>query len=88
MSVLKRLSPMRSIVAASLRFRFLVLAAGIAMMVVGAGQLSSMRVDTFPEFAPPRVVIQTGCLGLSTSDVEQLVTVPWSRRSTASRACR
>src|SRR3954447_5934131 len=76
MSVLKRLSPMRSIVAASLRFRFLVLAAGIAMMVVGAGQLSSMRVDTFPEFAPPRVVIQTGCLGLSTSDVEQLVTVP------------
>ena len=67
---------MRSIVGASLRFRFLVLAAGLAMMVAGAAQLPSMRVDTFPEFAPPRVVIQTGCLGLSTSDVEQLVTVP------------
>src|SRR6478735_5628562 len=72
----RRRSLMRSIVSASLRFRFLVLAAGIAMMVAGAAQLPSMRVDTFPEFAPPRVVIQTGCLGLSTSDVEQLVTVP------------
>jgi len=38
--------------------------------------LPSMRVDVFPEFAPPRVVIQTACVGLSTSDVEQLVTVP------------
>ena len=30
----------------------------------------------FPEFAPPRVLIQPACVGLSTSDVEQLVTVP------------
>jgi len=35
-----------------------------------------MRVDVFPEFAPPRVDIQTICLGLSTADVESLVTVP------------
>ena len=35
-----------------------------------------MHVDVFPEFAPPRVLIQTACVGLSTSDVEQLVTVP------------
>src|SRR5207247_8682331 len=45
-------------------------------MVVGLGTLRSTRVDVFPEFAPPRVVIQTACVGLSTSDVEQLVTVP------------
>src|SRR6185503_11406161 len=36
----------------------------------------NMRVDVFPEFAPPRVEIQTICLGLSTADVESLVTVP------------
>jgi len=30
----------------------------------------------FPEFAPPRVDIQTLCVGLSTADVESLVTVP------------
>ena len=32
--------------------------------------------DVFPEFAPPRVEIQTICLGLSPAEVEQLVTVP------------
>jgi Cu/Ag efflux pump CusA len=46
------------------------------MMVIGIGSLRSTRVDVFPEFAPPRVLIQTACVGLSTSDVEQLVTVP------------
>ena len=67
---------MRSVIAGSLRFRFLVVAAALGIMVFGIAQVPNMRVDVFPEFAPPRVVIQTGCLGLSTSDVEQLVTVP------------
>ena len=35
-----------------------------------------MPVDVFPEFAPPRVEIQTPCLGLSSAEVEALVTVP------------
>ena len=35
-----------------------------------------MPVDVFPEFAPPRVEIQTACLGLSAAEVEELVTVP------------
>ena len=67
---------MRGIVSSSLRFRYLVVAAAAALMVLGVGLMPSMRVDVFPEFAPPRVVIQTLCVGLSTSDVEQLVTVP------------
>ena len=67
---------MRWIVRSSLRFRFLVVAAAAALMVVGALQVQNMRVDAFPEFAPTRVEIQTACLGLSTSDVESLVTVP------------
>ncbi|HET7476242.1 MAG TPA: efflux RND transporter permease subunit [Dermatophilaceae bacterium] len=62
--------------SASLSLRFLVVAAGVAMMVVGVAVLPQMRIDVFPEFAPPRVVIQTACVGLSTSDVEELVTVP------------
>ena len=64
------------IVGGSLRFRYLVVAGAVAMMAIGATSMHSMRVDVFPEFAPPRVVIQTACVGLSTSDVEQLVTVP------------
>ena len=67
---------MRWIVSTSLNYRFLVVAVGALLMALGIAILPSTRVDAFPEFAPPRVVIQTACLGLSTSDVEQLVTVP------------
>jgi CzcA family heavy metal efflux pump len=67
---------MRAIVRWSLRFRFLVLASAIAMMVVGAGQIGNMPLDVFPEFAPPRVEIQTEAIGLSTTEVEELITVP------------
>ncbi|HEX8860149.1 MAG TPA: efflux RND transporter permease subunit [Actinomycetes bacterium] len=67
---------MRWIVGSSLRFRYLVVAVAAGMLVFGVVQLRSVPVDVFPEFAPPRVQIQTACLGLSASDVEQLVTVP------------
>jgi CzcA family heavy metal efflux pump len=67
---------MRWVVGSSLKFRFLVVAAGLAMMIFGAQQLRSMPVDAFPEFAPPRVEVQTLCLGLTAPEVEQLVTTP------------
>jgi CzcA family heavy metal efflux pump len=67
---------MRWIVGSSLRFRYLVVAAGIAMMVFGAQQLRGMPVDAFPEFAPPRVEVQTSCPGLTAPEVEQLVSTP------------
>lgn len=72
----ERRTAMRWIVGSSLKFRYLVVAAAAAMMAVGTLQVQNMRVDVFPEFAPPRVEIQTICLGLSTADVESLVTVP------------
>jgi CzcA family heavy metal efflux pump len=67
---------MRWIVGSSLRFRYLVVAVAAGMLAFGVVQLRNVPVDVFPEFAPPRVQIQTACLGLSASDVEQLVTVP------------
>jgi Cu/Ag efflux pump CusA len=66
----------RSIVGTSLKFRYIVLAVAAAMMISGIFQIPGMPVDAFPEFAPPRVEIQTPCLGLSADEVEQLVTVP------------
>jgi len=66
----------RSIVAASLRFRFIVVAISAAMLLLGIRQIPSMAVDVFPEFAPEREEIQTICLGLSAQEVEALVTVP------------
>jgi CzcA family heavy metal efflux pump len=67
---------MRWIIRNSLRFRYLVVAGAIAMMVFGVSATRSMPVDVFPEFAPPRVQIQIACLGLSASEVEALVTTP------------
>jgi CzcA family heavy metal efflux pump len=67
---------MRWIVGSSLKFRVLVLAMAAGMMLIGIGQLRSSQVDVFPEFAPPRVVVETGALGLSATETEELVTVP------------
>jgi CzcA family heavy metal efflux pump len=67
---------MRLIVSSSLRFRYLVLALGTVLIWFGVARLRDVPVDVFPEFAPPKVEIQTICLGLSPAEVEQLVTVP------------
>jgi CzcA family heavy metal efflux pump len=67
---------MRLVVRLSLRYRFLVIGAAIAMMAIGLVRIQSAPVDVFPEFAPPRVEIQTISIGMSTSEVESLVTVP------------
>ena len=67
---------MRAIISASLRFRYLVVAAVVAVMFFGIGQIQNMPVDVFPEFAPPRVEIQTPSWGLAAADVEEFVTVP------------
>src|SRR5437764_4847010 len=67
---------MRRIVFLSLRFRYLVIAAAVALMFFGGRTLGHQKVDVFPEFAPVTVEIQTEALGLSPSEVEQLITVP------------
>jgi CzcA family heavy metal efflux pump len=67
---------MRWIVGSSLKFRYIVVALGAAMLVFGAQQLRGMPVDAFPEFAPPRVEVQTLCLGLTAPEVEALVSTP------------
>src|SRR4051794_7693172 len=67
---------MRRIVAASLRFRSLVVFAAVALLFLGFAEIPGTKVDVFPEFAPPRVEIQTIALGNSSNEVEELITVP------------
>ena len=67
---------MRWIVAASLRYRYLIVFLAVVLMVFGVSRLSNSAVDVFPEFAPPKVEVQTLSTGLSASAVEELVTVP------------
>ncbi|MCW2838013.1 MAG: acriflavin resistance protein [Marmoricola sp.] len=67
---------MRWIILVSMQFRMLVVLGGVVLMVGGAWQLGKAPVDVFPEFAPPKVEIQTACVGLSAAEVEELITVP------------
>jgi CzcA family heavy metal efflux pump len=67
---------MRWLVGSSLQLRFLMVAAAVVLLAAGFVALPQSRMDVFPEFAPPLVEIQTECPGLTTEEVEALVTVP------------
>ncbi len=69
----------RWLIGSSLKYRFLLLAASVALVVFGTEQLKNMPVDAFPEFSPPRVEIQTVGPGMSASEVEELITIPMER---------
>ena len=67
---------MRGLVSTSVRFPLIVLGIAGVLLLIGATQLQSARVDALPEFAPTTVEVQTEALGLSAEEVEELVTVP------------
>ena len=73
---------MRSLVSASLHLRVAVLAASFLLMAVGLNVVRRAPLDVFPEFAPPLVEIQTEAPGLSTTEVESLVSTPIENRVT------
>ena len=64
------------IVSTSLQYRVIVLALGVLLTVIGIRTAKMTPFDVFPEFAPPLVEIQTEAPGLSTEEVESLITVP------------
>jgi Cu/Ag efflux pump CusA len=66
----------RWIVGLSLRLPGLFMAIAVGLLAFGIVQLRHSKVDAMPEFGPPIVEIQTESLGLSASEVEQLITVP------------
>ena len=67
---------MNWIVSTSLRLRVMVLALAVVLMIVGIQKARNAPLDVFPEFAPPLVEIQTEAPGLSTEEVESLISVP------------
>ena len=71
---------MRWLVRSSLRFRWLVVFAAAAVLAFGVAETRSAPVDVFPEFAPPRVEIQTIATGNSSKQVEELITIPLEER--------
>ncbi|HWC70338.1 MAG TPA: efflux RND transporter permease subunit [Actinomycetota bacterium] len=67
---------MRWIVGSSIKFRRLVVAVAVGLLVYGVLQLDNARTDILPEFQRPTVEVQTEALGLSAEEVEELITVP------------
>ena len=67
---------LRWLVEHSLRARVVVLAGAVLLLVLGVRAAREAPLDVFPEFAPPRVEIQTEAPGLSTEEVEALITLP------------
>ena len=65
-----------ALIGSSLRQRALVLALALVLTVLGVRAALDAKFDVFPEFAPPIVEVQTEAPGLTTEDVEALVTVP------------
>jgi CzcA family heavy metal efflux pump len=65
-----------ALVRAALTQRVLVLAMAALLVVLGIRASTDVPLDVFPEFAPPIVEIQTEAPGLSTEEVESLITVP------------
>ncbi len=64
------------LVATSVRLRLALLAGCALLMIVGYQSIRHAPLDVFPEFAPPIVEIQTEAPGLSSEQVESLVTLP------------
>jgi len=67
---------LQRIVQFSLRFRGVVIVLGCVLVAYGLYVAAHTKLDVFPEFAPPQVVIQTEAPGLSPEEVEALVTRP------------
>ena len=67
---------LRSLVHFCLRFRGVVIALACVVLVYGIDVARSAKLDVFPDFVPPQVVIQTEAPGLAAEQVELLVTTP------------
>ncbi len=65
---------LKRIVWLSLRYRVIVIVAACLLAAYGIFVMRGVKLDVFPEFAPPRIVIQTEAAGLSAEEVETLVT--------------
>lgn len=67
---------LNAIIRSSLRFRGVVYALALLLAGYGLFTLDHSTFDVFPEFAPPAAVIQVEAPGLSSEQVESLVTRP------------
>lgn len=67
---------LNTIIRLALRHRTLVIAVCLVVLVYGGYLTTTIPIDVFPDLDRPRVVILTECPGLSSEEVETLITYP------------
>lgn len=70
---------MRALIAWCLRYRVVVVVLAAVFTVIAIRRVKDTPVDVFPEFAPPLVEVQTEAPGLSSLEIEDLVSTPIER---------
>lgn len=64
------------IIRFSLNNKYLILLSSVLLVVFGVRTASRMDVDVFPDLTAPTVVVMTDCYGLTSEEVERLVSYP------------
>ena len=67
---------LQALVHFSLKYRRVVIALACVLLAYGVQVAMNAKLDVFPNFVQPQVVIQTECPGLAPEQVELLVTLP------------
>ncbi|MDH6153662.1 MULTISPECIES: efflux RND transporter permease subunit [Paraburkholderia] len=67
---------LNAIIRFSLRFRGVIYALALLLAGYGVYTLTRAKLDVFPEFAPPMSIVQTEAPGLTSEQVETLITQP------------
>lgn len=67
---------LRKLIYSAVNSRIVVLFIALILIVFGLNTIQKAPLDVFPEFAPIKVEIQTEAPGLSTLEVEQLISLP------------
>src|SRR3954447_1957994 len=67
---------LNTVIRLALRYRTVVLAVSLVVLVYGGYLTTTIPIDVFPDLDRPRVVILTECPGLAPEEVETLVTYP------------
>src|SRR3984957_17559467 len=65
-----------TVVRGSLKYPRIVTALSLLIAILGGYALLNARLDVFPDFAPPHVLVQAEAPGLDATQVEALVTRP------------
>jgi Cu/Ag efflux pump CusA len=64
------------LISSSMRMRTLVLAVAAGLLIFGVISIKDKPLDVIPELALPSLTVKTESLGLSSAEVESLITVP------------